>query len=397
MRHSRPLLDSIRWVSAVLVALGHAAALITAPGPASSASLAGKALLFIASARDPSVITFFVLSGYLVGGNLLIRRGSVNWRAYIVARASRIFTVLLPALCLGLIFDAAGLALYPHSPIYYTAWPPGALGKAALVESYTLTNVISTALATTTIFGDEVGTMGPVWSLSLEWLFYFLMPMLVSIAAKVPERFFRVVLCLGIGGVCLGSAAAGKSYVGVFFLIWTAGALARVMIDRDKIPVMVAVICGVLALLIFGISAGGEEFLPMWQLRLLHLGLGFTLALFLSRHLVRERGINKKVDAWMADRSFSLYLVHLPVMAFFTALMLHEKLIPVGGFELRSREQVQAAFGALSVLIVAAGLSTLGFWRLFEKKTPVVKLWLDQLSLAAVPAVPAAPSSGTGS
>jgi len=50
-----------------------------------------------------AVIVFFVLSGYLVGGSVMrsVRKGNWSWRAYLLARLSRLFVVLLPALLLG--------------------------------------------------------------------------------------------------------------------------------------------------------------------------------------------------------------------------------------------------------------------------------------------------------
>ena len=57
------------------------------------------------------VIVFFVLSGYLVGGSVLrsVRTGSWSWRAYLLARLSRLYVVLLPALLLGGALDWLGM------------------------------------------------------------------------------------------------------------------------------------------------------------------------------------------------------------------------------------------------------------------------------------------------
>jgi peptidoglycan/LPS O-acetylase OafA/YrhL len=66
------------------------------------------------------VIVFFVLSGYLVGGSVLRSVGSQSWswRAYLLARLSRLYVVLLPALLLGEALDWLGMHLTGTESVY---------------------------------------------------------------------------------------------------------------------------------------------------------------------------------------------------------------------------------------------------------------------------------------
>src|ERR1700751_392883 len=72
----RPLLHPLRWISALLVLNGQA--LILAWGDPSSPPAAGPwspLISLLIGWREPAVLVFFVISGYLVGGGVL-RRGA---------------------------------------------------------------------------------------------------------------------------------------------------------------------------------------------------------------------------------------------------------------------------------------------------------------------------------
>jgi peptidoglycan/LPS O-acetylase OafA/YrhL len=84
----RPLLETIRWISAGLVALGHAIGLVVASD--TDATIANAVLRYFNGLSGGCVIVFFVLSGYLVGGGVLLRRDRFNWRDCTVARFPRI-------------------------------------------------------------------------------------------------------------------------------------------------------------------------------------------------------------------------------------------------------------------------------------------------------------------
>ncbi len=55
---------------------------------------------FITNLGHEAVVVFFVLSGFLIGGNLTdsMRRGSFDLVRYLIARFTRVYIVYLPAL-----------------------------------------------------------------------------------------------------------------------------------------------------------------------------------------------------------------------------------------------------------------------------------------------------------
>src|ERR1700712_2797865 len=109
----KPFLNTVRWMSAVLVMLGHAAAWSMAIG--SSLPWPGKAARYIYDLGGPAVIIFFVVSGYLVGGSALSRGASLSWRDYSASRIARIYVVIVPALLLTASLDGLVHALDPRN------------------------------------------------------------------------------------------------------------------------------------------------------------------------------------------------------------------------------------------------------------------------------------------
>ena len=132
-REERGLLDMVRWISAGMVALGHGWVSLFAR----EVTLVSKALWAIADTRHEWVMIFFVLSGYLVGGSALLRADSFDFKRYAVARFSRIYIVLIPALLLTVALDGAAFLIAPHSPIYTNDnWAEQVFGPPAPFARY---------------------------------------------------------------------------------------------------------------------------------------------------------------------------------------------------------------------------------------------------------------------
>jgi len=96
-----PLLDLIRGLAAVAVFSGHLrAALFLDYAQLERTSLAIKLFYALTSFGHQAVVVFFVMSGYLVGGAVIKCRNEFAWSKYIVARLSRLWAVLIPAIFL---------------------------------------------------------------------------------------------------------------------------------------------------------------------------------------------------------------------------------------------------------------------------------------------------------
>src|SRR5262245_48422284 len=95
------LLDTTRWVAAFAVAFSHVRNFLLLDWGDVAHRSAGYAAFYFASGFGHiSVIIFFVLSGYLVGGKAFeaLRAGRFSKRRYLVDRLSRLYPPLLLAI-----------------------------------------------------------------------------------------------------------------------------------------------------------------------------------------------------------------------------------------------------------------------------------------------------------
>ena len=149
----RTLLDMIRWISAFMVAGGH----MWAAFAAHDTGLVSGALWALADTRHSWVIIFFGLSGYLVGGGVLVRGDRTDWRRYALARVSRIYVVLAPALILTAMLDGLAFLIAPHNPIHAGVWRGGLFGPTPPFDRYGWREIIASLLSLEAVVGPPVG------------------------------------------------------------------------------------------------------------------------------------------------------------------------------------------------------------------------------------------------
>ena len=207
-------LDLLRWVAAFAVLLAHVRHLVLVDLKfAVQPSVAIKAFYLVTGFGHEAVIVFFVLSGYLVGGTTLQKwqRSGVDLGGYFAARISRIYTVLLPALFLGVVLDQVGLTWFDVSHIYSdptsyrTVSMPEPIG-ARLTPMTLAGNVLMLQGIAVPVLGSN----GPLWSLSWEWWYYCLFAF-----ALVP--LYRRDL---LGALCGGLAVVGLLLLPGKLLVW---------------------------------------------------------------------------------------------------------------------------------------------------------------------------------
>ena len=69
----------------------------------------------------------------------------------------------------------------------------------------------------------QLGSNAPLWSLGLEWCFYFLFPV-IFVTCKVADRFSYHVVAVSVAAVILFVLVGDLAG---YWMIWCSGALAR--------------------------------------------------------------------------------------------------------------------------------------------------------------------------
>lgn len=353
MREKRLLwLDLIRGISALLVCANHLrAAVFQDYSSGAEGGIIEKAFYFLTGVGSEAVIIFFVLSGFLVGGGVVKRWRNFNFYEYIVARLLRLWVVLIPILFLTYLIDRVLAGICPQilSGKYIAILSSGPNSDYA---SDFLTLIGNIFFLQTVIF-PVYGSNSPLWSLSNEFWYYIAFPVMCWVLACRMNWWIKVLLLF----VSFSSALIiSDKFVG--FLVWLMGVAAHMM--RSRFPFVKSLRWILLVLSCFCVSILANKLtLINSYLGTLGLGLSSSLLIYLLSGLEMKANHLRKFALMMSEISYSLYLLHFPLVLFIYVILFR------GG---------QLMFGVQSFLVYVFLLGVLVlfaymFWYLFERQT----------------------------
>ena len=310
-------LDRIRATAAGLVVLGHARSIIFPDWvsvPLRSRKFLLGAFYFFTGFGHEAVIVFFVLSGFLVGGNAIREAAgrSLDLRRYFAARVSRIYSVLLPALLVGAVWDTVGLHYFGQGGVYSGHIFTGVL-SVSVATRLNFSTLVGNSLCLQGIAYPTFGSNGPLWSLTNEFWYYVLWPLIL------------IPVFGGYSNVQRAAAAATAVIVGwllypsvlAYGLLWGLGVLARSLPRPMLRSGVVSVALGLGAL---GASRVSHLRAPVsaspavWEFGVdVVVAVAFSLLLnWLNCSGPGRSTSGNRVSAAFAGFSYSLYAAHLP-------------------------------------------------------------------------------------
>ena len=317
------------------------------------------------------VIVFFVMSGYLVGGSVLrsVSAGKWSWRGYLLARMTRLYIVLLPALLLGGALDWIGMHMAGTEAIY-----GGRSGMHALVvnvhSTLTWPNLFGNALfLQTTDFPAAIGhaistfgTNGPLWSLSNEFWYYIAFPVAVLLFAGNRRGWMRL--------ACLLSLIAWSLFVGreiaLLGIPWLMGVLIGYLPAFPAQGRAMRVVAVGTSLLLLGAGLVLDKRLGSLAGDLV---LGAIVALLIWVILHCAKGTLPHAYVRIARRSarssYTLYLVHLPLLILIKASLHLSRNLP-------GWHTLVLSIGVMLILLLYAQL----VYQVFERNTDSLRKWL---------------------
>ena len=316
-------LDVSRWVAAFVVAFSHVRHLMLVDyRNAASTDLIAKGFYLMGGLGHEAVMVFFVISGYLVGGLTITRykeRG-FDLRDFGAHRFSRIYTVLLPALIIGGLLDIVGAAAF-NATALYTA--PQSLQINSLyypvINNLTWPVFFSNLGMMEGILTPHLGSNGALWSLAYEWWYYVLFAA-AMIAATTKSLSMRAAAALLIVALCL---LLPVRLMGLG-IVWLLGIGAAVYAGSKywKPPAWVGIVIFLGALAYARVTTAESSGAPEMATiaRDIVIGLGYALwivALAKPAPAIAFAPLHAK----LASFSYSLYLVHLPMMLFAVAAL----------------------------------------------------------------------------
>jgi len=307
-KSSSDSIHACRVVAATLVVLSHSRGFLLPPYE--TLETIQRYLLspvyMVSSLALEARMLFIVLSGFFVGGSLFegaIREGRVEFGKYYRKRLIRIWTVLIPILCITAVASVICLTFSRHLPSPVLPLAQQEI-EASFQHNLSWRAFFGNLAGLQPNFVSVLGINGPIWTLGFIMQFYYLGPFLASIRATKVGVPIRVFFILIVGGYAL---VAGDHWVKLF-LCWIAGALLWVGLSKavwsaKKTPFLASMLLFSVARVWHGIST---EFLcalaSILLIGSLHGGL----------FAVPENA--KKKVRWFSRLTFAVYGVHFPIM-----------------------------------------------------------------------------------
>ena len=344
-------LDLVRFLAAFVVLLHHARYLYD-PG------------YFIFAFGHEAVIVFFVLSGYVIA--YVTETKERTLKSYTLSRLARIYSVALPAILLTGLFDFFGFLSNPE------AYPPGAQAWDHIVL-----RVLGSLAFLNQIWFVSMQPFSnvPYWSLGYEVWYYAGFALVTYIGGRRGWLlFFALALFLGPKIILLMPLWWG----GV--LVYRSKTLRRTS-PRLAWMLLLLSLAGLVGYLEWNIGAWGKQFLvpflgPEWTYEFVsskRFLADYYLGFFVAMHFVALRAlcerhqdvperVAKPIRA-LAGSTFTLYLLHRPLILFYFAVFQLESVSP-------------ALYVALLGLIVATAY---GIALVTEQQKHHVKRWFTAL------------------
>jgi peptidoglycan/LPS O-acetylase OafA/YrhL len=319
-------LDMLRGIAAFLVVLGHWRLLMFPDYPSLVApSVSVRLLYFFTGFGRPSVMLFFVLSGYLVTSSALRSLDSGNWSIgyFVTQRLTRLMVVLLPALALCWLWDSVGLAYLPHG-LYDGSIHTAAI-SANLVERRDPWTLVQNGLFLQGITATTYGSNDPLWSLSYEfWYYIFLIPVISIFRRNTLGTRFVSAVGLGFGFWFVGRQ------ITLYFSIWLLGAAVawlmrsplRLISPGNRLVAPSSVLLLTATLLLIRAKYLPEGFPGYF---ILACACSFFIYCAVRTNTKAQPRLLGPVARNAASWSYSLYLLHMPFLVFTASLVIRDQ------------------------------------------------------------------------
>jgi peptidoglycan/LPS O-acetylase OafA/YrhL len=254
-----------------------------------------------------AVDVFILLSGFVIAR--LIDRKDEAYGAYIARRAFRLLPLYLPVLLLSALL----------LPIQLEAWrslaapTPSDLNRIALAEAAIghlrahlgAHLLLAQGLVPQGLLPWAAFTiLGQAWSISLEWQFYLVAPLLVW--SLVDRRRWPLAL-LAVAALALSARYFPDAYLGARILQFGVGVCSYLAIARPDQRRTWLVVTGALGLLTL-VRHGAMELVPLaiWAAV-----LASATALPHQRRHWLASGLGSRLAVHFGEMSYSVYLLHM--------------------------------------------------------------------------------------
>lgn len=259
------------------------------------------------------VDVFFVISGYLITNNIVsgIAAGTFTIRSFYLRRIRRIVPALLITLVLCFVVAAA-----VASPVELAEF-----ARTAIAAILSVSNIYFWANSG---YFEVAATTRPLlhtWSLGVEEQFYFLWPLLLVLISRLPKFWFPTLILAGaFFSVAVAEGLVVEDRSSVFYLAhfraFELAMGAAILWCPRTVKDWVADTCctvGLLMMVLSFVMFNSDSYLP--GLRSLIPVVGAALVIYAGESRAGWLLSNPPL-VWLGQISYSLYLVHWPIIVF---------------------------------------------------------------------------------
>ncbi len=303
-------LDAVRFLAALMVVLYHA-----------NLRWLSTAIVPLSGHGHAAVMVFFVLSGYVI--SYIHARRENTPAEYWASRLSRFYSLALPVVLLCPLVDMAGAALNP------------AIYEGATTHGLALLRILTSLAWLNEVWGVSIMSFSnvPYWSLCYEMWYYILFALCVFTGGR------RRVMLLAGAALLLGPKIL------LLAPVWALGVVLHRWAPLQRVSPRAGAVLFVGSCIAFGLFQHYHltELGSEWMRRLvgehLHRQLTFSkfvltdypLALIIAANFVGFRAIApvagrvllpfERPIRHLSAYTFSLYLMHQPLLQFYGALI----------------------------------------------------------------------------
>ena len=276
------------------------------------------------------VAIFFILSGLLISNSVFskLHLQGHSFVTYFIDRFARIYSGLLPVLLLILVFDYTHLALFPehyHSFDYVFGYPI----STPFFHDFRAENFIGSPLMLQHIplpqldIGFGFGSGRSLWSLGIEWWLYLSFGWTVIGYSQFKNKKWLYLTLLGIFWTIPVIYLVFAPVLRNLVITWYSGVLITILMARNYRTPRKTVLVGLFVTL--SLCAAYLFITTQNPYDLVADLLAAAAVLCILTILRDDRAImSTKVHSaieFMADYSYTLYLIHMPIIIFVHALL----------------------------------------------------------------------------
>ena len=371
-------LHVLRLFSACVVVLGHAKEFFFVH-PRQGDPLYERLIHYLLSLGGSAVLVFFFLSGYLVGGKELrnLAHRSINLKRYLFDRTTRLEIVLIPALMFTYLLNyitcgKARNSLYCQADL--SLWSHGAVRP---IDSQSPLHFFSNIFFLQGFKSEVWGGNGPLWSLSFEFWYYVVFISVLTVVSNIRQRKLQVDLLFSLPVLALSFFILDTKWL-EYGLAWILGAAIPSIMKRipmNAIPNSFKIFSYfkfVLLLVLFVLPSMLTMLVVPLLPAIFIMGVLLIGSLCLTgqESQLRTSGILNSIIIKGSGFSFSLYLIHFPLLALAASYV-----VPMNRWDLTPIHLLYLAMIFLTVLGVAYLFAQVTEFRLASLRKRLVPLF----------------------